>query len=378
MDDDKIKVLDVRDSPWYDGPGRTIIEVATGLKQRDIDISISTFVSPGIHNSDYLDIARKHELVTYEIQESAMFDRQVLERILSICQSQGIDIIHSHEFRSNIYGLYAAKKLGLPLISTAHGWIANSVKRKLFAVIDKIFLSLFFDRVIAVSDSVAGKIYGSRFSKRSIVTVHNTLDTKKYQIAHDNQLRRQYNIPDDVKLIAKIGRLSPEKRQANLIYCIKRLLDKGHRCCLLLVGVGPDEAELKELVDSLNLSDAVFFTGFIKQMQPVYSEVDLVVQASSTEGLPNVILEAMLMRVPVIATDVGGTSEVVSNDQFGTLIEPENDDLLFARIQEFLESPERFNKKLDAAESRIREHFDSDVRLMRMAEIYRSVIQKDH
>jgi glycosyltransferase involved in cell wall biosynthesis len=378
MDDDKIKVLDVRDSPWYDGPGRTIIEVATGLKQRDIDISISTFVSPEIHNSDYLDIARKNELVTYEIQESAMFDRQVLERILSICQSQGIDIIHSHEFRSNIYGLYAAKKLGLPLISTAHGWIANSVKRKLFAVIDKIFLSLFFDRVIAVSDSVAGKIYGSRFSKRSIVTVHNTLDTKKYQIAHDNQLRRQYNIPDDVKLIAKIGRLSPEKRQANLIYCIKRLLDKGHRCCLLLVGVGPDEAELKELVESLNLSDAVVFTGFIKQMQPVYSEVDLVVQASSTEGLPNVILEAMLMRVPVIATDVGGTSEVVSNDQFGTLIEPENDDLLFARIQEFLESPERFNKKLDAAESRIREHFDSDVRLMRMAEIYRSVIQKDH
>ncbi|MET0026770.1 MAG: glycosyltransferase family 4 protein [Candidatus Thiodiazotropha sp.] len=374
-EDSQIKVLDVRDSPWHDGPGRTIIEVAVGLRQRGIEISVSSFVNPGIENADYLDVARKNNLITYEIQETSMFDKRVLEQIISICLNHNIDIIHSHEFRSNVYGLYVSRKLKLPLISTAHGWVTNNIKRKVFAVIDKLLLSFFFDKVIAVSGSVKGKIYASIFPVNKIVTVHNTLDTKQYRIHHDGQIRRRYNIPDDVTLIAKIGRLSPEKRQANLIAIMRKLLDKGHKCCLLLIGVGPDEAKLKSLVDEFNLHDSIIFTGFIKDMQPVYSEVDLVVQASSTEGLPNVILESMLMRVPVIATDVGGTSEVIDSDKVGTLIPPDNDQEMFENIERFLVKPEQFSIKLDAAESRIREQFDSEIRLTKMADIYRSVIK---
>ncbi len=373
----KIKVLDVRDSPWHDGPGRTIIEVAVGLRERGIEISVSSFVNPGIANADYLEVARKNDLITHEIQESAMFDRQVIDQIISICASENIDIIHSHEFRSNIYGLYVSKKLKLPLISTAHGWVTNSIKRKIFSVIDKLLLSFFFDKVIAVSNSVAGKIYAARFSSKKITTVHNTLDTKRYRIGHDGQLRSHFKIPEDVTLIAKIGRLSPEKRQANLIGIMKKLLDKGYKCSLLLIGVGPDEAQLKALVAELDIQDSVIFTGFIKEMQPVYSEIDLVVQTSSTEGLPNVILESMLMRVPVIATDVGGTSEVISSDQLGTLIQPDNDQKMFEAIERFLVAPDDFKSKLNAAETRIREHFDSDKRLSRMAQIYKSVLRPE-
>ncbi|MET0067935.1 MAG: glycosyltransferase family 4 protein [Candidatus Thiodiazotropha sp.] len=374
MTETRIKVLDLRDAPWFDGPGRTIIEVASGLESRGIDICIASFVSGKIDNANYLDKALEKGLQTFEIKENAIFDPKVVEQIVSICHSQRIDILHTHEFRSNVYGLHIARKLKLPIISTAHGWIANSFKRKIFSMIDKTILSLFFDRVIAVSDSVAHKIYASRLRNNSIVTVHNTLDTKGYRIHHDNGLRSRYAIPPQVPIIAKIGRLSPEKRQINLIRSIKRLVDAGYELRLLLIGVGPDEAELKALVAELGLQEIVLFTGFIREMQPVYSEVDLVVQASSTEGLPNVVLEAMLMRVPVIATDVGGTAEVINDESVGVLIRPGDDDQLTDSMRNFLDAPEQFRQKLDAAERRIRESFDSDMRLQKMAQIYRSVL----
>jgi glycosyltransferase involved in cell wall biosynthesis len=369
----RIVVLDLRDAPWYDGPGRTIIEVASGLKNENIDINIATFVSNKIDNADYLEKANERGLDCLKIHETKMFDGNIVRQILEINKSRKIDIIHTHEVRSNIYGLIAAKKLRIPVVSTCHGWIANSLKRRVFAFIDKIVLYIFFDKVITVSDNVAKKLFLHRPGNSRVVTVHNTLETDKYTVSHDHYLRKTYHIPDGVPLIAKIGRLSPEKRQESLILGIKKLVEQGYDCRLLLIGIGPDETHLKKLSIQLGMERYVIFTGFIRDMKPIYSEVDLVVQSSSTEGLPNVILEAMLMRVPVIATDVGGTAEVINSDQVGTLIEADNEQMMTASIKRYLDQPQDFVAKLDAAEQRIKLHFDSEVRLRKMADIYREL-----
>ena len=369
----QIVILDIRDSPWCDGPGRTVIEVASGLRSQGIDIKIGSFVSDAGAKSDYLAKARERGLDCLEIKESKMFDYGIIRQILEIHRQTPVDIIHTHDLRSNFYGLIAARKLKLPVVSTMHGWVENSLKRKIVMFFGNILLSYFFDVVITVSDKAKERLEKYQPTSK-LITIHNTLATREYRITESDSIRRSLNVPKDVPLIAKIGRLSPEKRQERLLSAVKRVVDEGYRFKLLLIGIGPDEEKLRRMTDEMGLAEIVSFSGFIQDMLPVYSELDLVVQTSSTEGLPNVILEAMLMRVPVIATDVGGTSEVVNSNEVATLIEPDNEEALVAELRSFLKSPEPYRQKLDKAEERIRQHFDSDIRMQKMASLFRSMV----
>jgi glycosyltransferase involved in cell wall biosynthesis len=371
---DQVVVLDIRDSPWCDGPGRTIIEVARGLRERGVDIKIASFVSESRGESDYLNKARESGLECLEIKESKSLDFTIIGQILEIIKQSPIDIIHTHDLRSNLYGLIVARKLKLPIVTTAHGWVANTLKRKIQVFMDKILLSYFFDLVITVSDQTQKKLRRFNPKNKKLVTVRNTLETQHYRIENSGSLRKSLNITNDTPLIAKIGRLSPEKRQGLLISAAKQLADEGYDFRLLLIGIGPDEARLKQMTEELGLERNIVFTGFIRVMQPVYSELDLVVQTSSTEGMPNVVLESMLMRVPIIATDVGGTSEIINSNEVGTLIEPDNKAQLEEELRSFFKHPEKFRHKIDKAEQRIRENFDSTMRLERMASIYNKMV----
>jgi glycosyltransferase involved in cell wall biosynthesis len=270
--------------------------------------------------------------------------------------------------------LIVARKLKLPIVTTAHGWVANTLKRKIQVFMDKLLLSYFFDLVITVSDQTQKKLRTLNPKNKKLVTVRNTLETQYYCIKDSGSLRKSLNISKGMPLIAKIGRLSPEKRQGLLITAAKQLADEGYDFRLLLIGIGPDEARLKQMTEEMGLERNIVFTGFIRDMQPVYSELDLVVQTSSTEGMPNVVLESMLMRVPVIATDVGGTSEIINSNELGTLIEPDKKMQLVEELRSFFEHPEKYRQKIDKAEQRIRENFDSTMRLDQMASIYNKMV----
>ncbi|MES9860209.1 MAG: glycosyltransferase family 4 protein [Candidatus Thiodiazotropha sp. LLP2] len=367
-----IQILDIRDSPWHDGPGRTIIEVASGLKAQGIDIRIASFVSDNSTDSDYLEKAREKGLECIEIKETKTFDSAIVDQIIALHQTSPFTIIHSHDLRSNVYGLLAARKLRLPIIATMHGWVANSIKRKAIMVLGNLMLSYLFDAVITVSNSAKQRL-DSYLPTARLMTIHNTLATQDYKHIDGGTFRRSLNIPKETPLLAKIGRLSPEKRQDQLILASKQLVEDGYDFKVLFIGVGPEESRLRLLSEQLGIADFFIFTGFIEDMLPVYSEIDLVVQTSSTEGLPNVILEAMLMRVPVVATDVGGTSEIVNSSEVGRLIPPENESVLVSALKSFLDAPEVYRNKLDKAEQRIRDSFDSDKRLVKMAALYRDV-----
>ncbi len=108
-------------------------------------------------------------------------------------------------------------------------------------------------------------------------------------------------------------------------------------------------------------------------MQNVYNSTDLIVQSSYTEGMPNVILESLLMQVPVIATDVGGTSEVSQHDYSGYLIPPDNLDRLVEGIQDYLNNPEKHHRMAIKGRDFVCQHFDHRVRVEKINEIYQEI-----
>ena len=111
------------------------------------EIIVGAFYGDSHGEHAYMQAARERQLQVLPIMEQSAFDRQVVKQILQAISQHSIDILHTHDFRSDLFGLWCAKKAGIPLVTTCHGWIANNLKGRVYTSIDKFSLR-FFDRVI--------------------------------------------------------------------------------------------------------------------------------------------------------------------------------------------------------------------------------------
>ena len=145
-------------------------------------------------------------------------------------------------------------------------------------------------------------------------------------------------VPDpakDVRLLS-VGRLSPEKGQVLLLQAVARLVPEFPGLRIAFAGIGPLEDSLRQESKRLGITERVEFLGYVEDMPRLYGDYDLVVQSSFTEGLPNVMLETSYLGVPVVATDVGGTREVIQHGETGLLVTPRSLEALTAGIRRYL------------------------------------------
>lgn len=370
------RVLDLRDSPWVDGPGRTILDTASMADPGRYRIVIGAFSGARHGEHAYLAEAVRRQLSTYPIPERRALDPEVLRQIMAWCRDNAVDIIHTHDFRSDLYGLAAARRLGIPAVSTCHGWIANDLKGRLYTRVDK-FLLRFFDRVIAVSARMRDQLIASGVAAGRIDVVRNALVVENYRPERgDPAVRAELGIPTGHAAVASIGRLSPEKRQDLFLRAAARISRDFPETVFMLIGIGPEETSLKTLTAELGIADKVIFAGYRGDMQRIYNGLDLVVQSSSTEGMPNVVLEALLMRVPVVATDVGGTAEILTHETSGLLIPPNDLDALVAGIRRVLSGPEALARWIEEGERQVRANFSHTQRVNRIMASYDAALSR--
>jgi glycosyltransferase involved in cell wall biosynthesis len=177
----------------------------------------------------------------------------------------------------------------------------------------------------------------------------------------------------EVRLL-NVGRLSPEKGQTLLLQAVARLLPDYPGLVVWFAGTGPLQAELETEAKRLGLGDHVRFLGYVTDMPALYCQIDLVVQSSLTEGLPNVMLEVAYLGVPVVATDVGGTAEVIEHGVSGWLVRKGSVQALSDGLRALLGDPARFAAMAVAGRQRIVAEFDFDARTQRQAALYEEVV----
>jgi glycosyltransferase involved in cell wall biosynthesis len=211
--------------------------------------------------------------------------------------------------------------------------------------------------------------------RRRALVLRNALTLDRYGADIVNAPRPALRTGEPI-VLANVGRLSPEKGQAMLIEAVAQIARRQPLLQLWIAGVGPLEAELRQLANVRGIGDRVRFLGFVDDMPKVYKDVHLVVQSSFTEGLPNVILEAAYLRVPVVATDVGGTAEVLG-PRGGHLIPPHSLDHIVEGIEAFIAAPTRFAQMAEQAHSRVLEEFAFDLRTERLMRFYEKLCGRD-
>jgi glycosyltransferase involved in cell wall biosynthesis len=143
----------------------------------------------------------------------------------------------------------------------------------------------------------------------------------------------------------------------------------------VLIGDGPERPNLVQRIQDHGLQEVVHLPGYVQAPQRLLEEVDLMVLPSHTEGLPNAALEALLMEVPVLATRVGGTPEVITDGETGRLVAPRSPSELADGILEFLASPESWKQMARRGKKMVETHFDFRARTRKLEAIYEEVLR---
>lgn len=363
-----IRVLHLRDSPWVDGPGRTILETAARIDRSRIDYTIAPLVTDDGANHPLVVAARERGVPVVPVTDSGPL-APLVERVTGLVDRLGIEILHSSEFRTNLVALRCRRRRpSLRLVSTAHGWIANDAWGRLKTLLDRILLRR-FDQVVLVSHAMRRRLPAWWVPDARVQVIHNALMLDSYGAGFAGAPRR---IPGPGKPISMLaaGRLSAEKGYDLLLRAVAKLVHAHPELELTIAGVGPEEAALRRLGTQLGLAETVRYVGYIADMPALYRGTDLVIQSSLTEGLPNVMLEAAYLGVPVVATDVGGTREVIEHGVSGWLVPAGSDAALADGIRKFLAEPAAFNAMAERGRRRIEEKFSIDARTVKQAALY--------
>ena len=254
-------------------------------------------------------------------------------------RSHDVFVSHTRFFLSSMFALGAARALRRPLLHVEHGsdyvQLNRRAPRAAARIYDRVLGRLLLrhaDRVIAISHAAAAFVY--RLARRESTVVHRGMWIERLDAAPPDEGVRDWAAPRAI--VTFVGRLIDGKGVADLLNAFARLT--GEPAVLCIVGDGPRRTELELLAERLEITPRVRFLGYLPEERAwgVMRSSDIVVNPSYTEGLPTSVLEAALMGKAVLATDVGGTREIVANREGGLLVEPHDIDGLRSCLDQLL------------------------------------------
>ncbi len=206
------------------------------------------------------------------------------------------------------------------------------------------------DAFIANSTELHKELIGGGFPPGRIVQIANGVDLDHFfpdPTARSPEARRRLGLPTGL-LLAFAGRLDPQKGLHTLVEALRLLAAGCQEARLLIMGDGPQRAELEQAVRGAGVSDRVLFRGLIADVAPYLRACDIFVFPSVGEGMPNALLEAMASGLPCVASAIGGCMDVITDGQTGLLIPPGDAAALQSALEQLVQSPE-MRKRLGAA-----------------------------
>lgn len=312
------------------------------LVGRGAEVHVVTRIQPGLSPFERMAGVRVHRVGLAAARGalgSAAFVADALRAVIGLASAGHVQILHAHQVLSPAsVGVLASPMTGLPLIVNPHACGAFGDVGVLSATrLGRLRLRNVVSRAdafVAVSRQIREELLDAGARPESIWDITNGVDTDRFspaQPAEKHVLRRVLGLSEG-PLVVFAGRLAPEKGVDVLVRAWPQVVARVPDARLCVVGSGSDEAQLKDLARALRVEGSTTWTGGIPDTAPYVRAADLAALPSRTEGMPVALLEAMSSGVPVVATRVGGSAEVLEHGRTGLLVPPEDPDALGAAI----------------------------------------------
>ena len=373
----RYSILFVIDGLEFGGGERVFLQLAAGLRGRH-----QVFVATNAAGKLAHELA-KLGVKFFPVNMTHQLSFKPILQLRNIIRRQEIDLVHSQGARADFFARFACRFAGVPNIvctiaMPVEGFEVGSLRKKIYRLIDR-FSERYAKHFIVVSDSLKKSLTEGRgISTKRVVRIYNGVELDHYhhnlEIGH---LRGRWGIPLAAPLIGAIGRMVWQKGFEYLIKAFPTILQVTPEARLILVGDGPLRKKLKDLAESLSIKDRVIFPGFISDIKQVLSDVDVLVIPSILEGLPMVTLEAMAMSKPIVATQIQGVVEQLSDGREGILVPPKNPEALARAVLIIVQHRELSARLGAAARIRVEKFFSVEKMLRETEEVYLSLLKAD-
>jgi glycosyltransferase involved in cell wall biosynthesis len=343
-------------------PARVDVTVCYLRDQRDKEFRVAErAASAGV---DYVEVPERHS-----------FDPSVWPRLRQLIAGRGIDVLHAHDYKTNMLALMLSRATGVAALSTVHGWTGHSTRERVcYYPMDKRVLAR-FPRLIAVSSEIAGELARHGADPARITTVLNGIDHRQFtrDRSREPEVRASMGFQPHHKVLGAVGRLEPQKRFDLLLDAFATLHAYRPETRLVIVGDGSQKCALEIQRDRLGLQDSVTVTGHLTDITAPHHAFDLFVQSSDYEGTPNAVLEAMALETPIVATSAGGTAELVEDGVHGRIVPAGSADRLRAAIDAAFANRTETRAMAGRARQRVEGDLSFEARVRKVEAIYQEV-----
>jgi glycosyltransferase involved in cell wall biosynthesis len=372
-----LRILEFRSAEGAGGgPEKTILLGAALAEPRRFAVTVCYIRDARDSGHDIEARARQLEVDYVEIRQRRLLDPAIWRAARRVVQYGNIDIVHAHDYKTNLLALLLARTDATIPLSTAHGWTGRSRRERfLYYPIDKRLLTR-FPIVIAVSDRIRTELVRAGARPERVRTVLNGIDHHAFRRRRqrDAAARAKLGIGPDEVVIGGVGRLSPEKRFDVLLEAVASLHQRRPELRLLIAGDGPSRPALEALAGRLGIASICRFLGHYTDVIELHHALDLLVQSSIYEGTPNVVLEAMALETPVIATDAGGTPEILEPGVHGLIVPPDDCAAIVHAVEQALADREATARRTKAARYRVEHELSFSARMGRVEAIYEELM----
>ncbi len=349
-------VVHLTASRFFGGPERQMLELAGSMSGRFRSIVVS-FSEGGLCRA-FLENVRRAGFQGVALKYDTPHLLAALLEVMRLLRSSNVDVICCHGYKANTLGVLAARRVGIPVVSVSRGWTAENFRVRLYEKLDRFALR-WMDRVVCVSQGQAAKVHKAGVAKQRTTVIRNAIRSNRFanrQQQDRDRVRRFLRDKTDM-IVGAVGRLSPEKGFGVLVESAAEVARTGLSVGFVLFGEGPLRNALASQIKARKLDRTFVLAGFCPDLDRYLPHLDLVVLPSFTEGLPNAVLEAFGAGVPVVATAVGGTPEVVEDGVSGYLVPPGDSGALAQRIADVLSDDVRRREMGLRGRERVREQF---------------------
>jgi len=371
--------------PHVGGIERVVYEQCKRLLQKQFEPMVLThrnytdknYVFDGIRVRCYDSVNIGFRLgIPYAIPQINSF-----KTFLEIGKSNDLIHVHGHPYLSSLFAAKIAKRYSKPLVLTQHNTFIeynnfwDEIEKLNDLAIGKQVLKE-ADKIIVVSNATKNYVLSLGADPAKIRVLHNGVDVNRFKPLPEvkEDMRKKLGISKDASVVLTVRRLVYKNGIDTLIESAETAVKNNPKLVFVVVGKGPDSEKIKEKIAQLEMQKNFRLTGFIsdEDLPFYYNAADFfVLPSKSGEGLPLVALEAMACGLPVIATNVGGTSEIMK-EEFGKLVPSNSADSLAEAIVEFSHRELTTLKK--DLRAMVEQNYSWDKNVEKLIEVYEELI----
>lgn len=369
----RVRVLELRSVRGAGGgPEKTILLGAERADRTRVEVTVCYIRDERDGEFAIGERARRHGVDYVEVTERGSFDPRLWPKLRRLVRERNIDIVHAHDYKTDLLARLLAWSEGTIALSTAHGWTGHSRReRLLYYALDKRILRA-FPLTIAVSSQIRAELLEHGVAPDRVRVVLNGIDHRAFR--RDRSLeaptRAALGLPEDAIVIGATGRLEPQKRFDLLIEACAAVRERRPGLKLVIAGTGSQRAELEALGAARLPADAFHLLGHRTDVASLHHAFDLFVQSSDYEGTSNAVLEAMALETPIVATSAGGTAELVTDGVHGLIVPCGGVPAIAAAIEQALASPDLTAERVRQARLRVETTLSFEQRLASVERMY--------